>query len=139
LLALSLGRAGAIQWHILIWDNKPSHTRMGIRYEYTRIWEIPYAYGINTRMVQNIAKYALTEKTTITIKIPSVTRSIFGIILTCHSYRMLQKAKECYSGLLLRGQNICDAVKIKSRVARPLFSAGRYHLQAITPCAKKEV
>jgi len=37
MLALSLGCAGAIQWHILIWDNKLSHTRMGIRYEYTRM------------------------------------------------------------------------------------------------------
>jgi len=50
LLDLSIGCAGAIQWHILIWDNKPSHTRMGIRYEHTRmgrpirVWD-KYAYG----------------------------------------------------------------------------------------------
>ena len=37
---------------IRIWYNNPYHTRMVIPYEYTRMVYVPYAYGINTRMVQ---------------------------------------------------------------------------------------
>ena len=44
---------------IRVWYNNPYHTRMVIPCEYTRmvctirVWYVPYAYGINTRMVQN--------------------------------------------------------------------------------------
>ena len=36
--------------------HNPYHTRMVIPYAYIRVWYVPYAYGINTRMVQNTDK-----------------------------------------------------------------------------------